>query len=148
MVGDGATENNIWPLPKFYFSTDPDFKKVHGSFEKAEGLPQTIASPSDIAKIEQLDRPLPGGAVTLRSGRIKEGLSFMSWVDRAKNASDKKGSVYIHQVGEKGKPIRTFELKKAYPQQVSLAKTTHSDGNEVAVDTIEIAHEQLIITNG
>ena len=23
-----------------------------------------------------------------------------------------------------------------------------SDGNEVAVDTIEIAHEQLIITNG
>ena len=47
-----------------------------------------------------------------------------------------------------GNPVRSFELRKARPQNISLAKTTNSDGNEVAVDTIEIAHKQLTITNG
>ncbi|MEP6932275.1 MAG: phage tail protein, partial [Flavobacterium sp.] len=48
---------------------------------------------------------------------------------------------------EKGEVTMQWTLNNAWPTKIT-STDLKSDGNEVAVDTIEIAHEQLIIKNG
>ena len=47
---------------------------------------------------------------------------------------------------EQGKVTMLWTLNNAWPTKIT-STDLKSDGNEVAVDTIEIAHEQLIIKN-
>ncbi|WAC03940.1 phage tail protein [Lacinutrix neustonica] len=48
---------------------------------------------------------------------------------------------------EGGQVAMQWELKNTWPTKIT-STDLKSDGNEVAVDTLEMAHEQLIITNG
>jgi len=48
---------------------------------------------------------------------------------------------------ENGTVTMQWQLNNAWPTKIT-STDLKSDGNEVAVDTLEIAHEQLIVTNG
>lgn len=128
-------------MPKFNLSKDPDFNKMLGSFDQADGLPPT-PQPGDIAAKERVNHPQPGGLITLHSGKTNDKKSLIDWSQEP----HEKSTVYLRQHGEDGS-TRTLQLHKAQAQRISLAKTTRSDGNEVAVDTIEIVHEGLTIKN-
>jgi phage tail-like protein len=54
--------------------------------------------------------------------------------------------VLIKLLDEAGKTTMQWQLNNAWPTKITCTDLK-SDGNEVAVDTLEIAHEQLIITN-
>ena len=56
-------------------------------------------------------------------------------------------TVIIKLLDEKGNVTMQWQLNNAWPTKIT-STDLKSDGNEVAVDSIEIAHEQLIITNG
>jgi len=55
--------------------------------------------------------------------------------------------VTISLLDEEGKPTMVWTLANAWPTKVS-GTDLKSEGNEVAVETIEIAHEGLTISNG
>jgi phage tail-like protein len=55
--------------------------------------------------------------------------------------------VVISLLDEAGKPTMVWTLSNAWPTKIT-GTDLKSDGNEVAVETIEIAHEGLTIANG
>lgn len=54
--------------------------------------------------------------------------------------------VAIKLLDEEGNPTMVWSLKNAWPTKIT-GTDMKSDGNEVAVETLEIAHEGLTIEN-
>jgi phage tail-like protein len=146
----GEAQNNIWPLPKFYFSVTIDGKEY--PFQEVSGLetetqvleyrhgnsPQfsTIKMPS-IAKV---------GNVTLKKGVFVKDNNFWNWYSQIKMNTIKRVTVVIKLLDEKGKPTMSWTLQNAFPTKIT-STDLKSDGNEIAVETLEIAHEGLVIAN-
>ncbi|MEM5346402.1 phage tail protein [Paraburkholderia azotifigens] len=52
----------------------------------------------------------------------------------------------ISLLDENGNPAVTWKVKNAFPVKM-LSSDLKADGNEVAIETLEIAHEGLTIEN-
>ncbi|MEQ9405956.1 MAG: phage tail protein [Cyclobacteriaceae bacterium] len=149
---DGSSENNIWPMPKFRFSVDWGTIKQNIAFQEVSGLEaetQVIeyrASNSTVFSTVKMPGIAKYGNVTMKRGVFAKDNSFWSWYNQIKMNTIKRQSVVIKLLDENGKPTMTWTLKNAWPTKIT-GTDLKSDGNEVAVDTIELAHEGLTIAN-
>ncbi len=152
MAVDGSKENNVWPMPKFRFSVDWGTIKQNIAFQEVSGLEaetQIIeyrASNSTVFSTVKMPGIAKYGNVTMKRGIFVKDNSFWSWYNQIKMNTIKRQSVVIKLLDENGKPTMTWTLKNAWPTKIT-GTDLKSDGNEVAVDTIEIAHEGLTIAN-
>ena len=145
-----GNQNDTWPLPKFYFLVNINGNEV--SFQEVTGLEtetqvieyrhgnskqfSTIKMPG-IAKI---------GNVILKKGVFTKDNNFFEWYSAIKMNTIKRNDVIIKLLDESGKPTMTWTLQNAWPTKIS-GTDLKSDGNEVAVESIEIAHEGIQINN-
>ena len=145
-----AESDNTWPLPKFYFVANINGKDC--SFQEVSGLEtetqvieyrdsnskqfSTIKMP-DIAKV---------GKVTLKKGIFVKDNAFFTWYSAVKMDTIQRSTVVIKLLDEAGQPTMTWTLQNAWVTKIE-ATDLKSDGNEVAVDLIELAHEGLVISN-
>jgi phage tail-like protein len=67
-------------------------------------------------------------------------------MDEIKMNTIKRRTVLIKLLDENGKVTMQWQLNNAWPTKIT-GTDLKSDGNEVAVDTLEICHEQLVVTN-
>ncbi|MEP0984346.1 phage tail protein [Ekhidna sp.] len=152
MAVDGSKENNVWPMPKFRFSVDWGTIKQNMAFQEVSGLEaetQVIeyrASNSAVFSTVKMPGIAKYGNVTMKRGVFVKDNSFWNWYNQIKMNTIKRQTVTIKLLDENGKPTMTWTLKNAWPTKIT-GTDLKSDGNEVAVDTIEIAHEGLTIAN-
>jgi len=59
----------------------------------------------------------------------------------------KRETVVIQLLDESAKPTMTWTLTNAWPTKIT-GTDLKSDANEVAVESLELAHEGLTIANG
>lgn len=148
----GSTENSIWPMPQFRFSVDWGTIAQNIAFQEVSGLEaetQVIEyRHGDSAIFSPIKMPgiAKYGNVTLKRGVFVKDNTFWAWYNEIKMNTIKRQTVIIKLLDENGKPTMTWSLKNAWPTKMS-GTDLESDGNEVAVDTIEIAHEGLTIEN-
>jgi phage tail-like protein len=83
----------------------------------------------------------------MKRGVFVNDNKFLDWQAEIKMKTIKRITVLIKLLDESGEVTMQWQLNNAWPTKIS-STDLKSDGNEVAIDTIEIAHEQLIITNG
>lgn len=153
MADDGSKEGATWPLPKFYFEVDlgTELKKV--AFQEVSGMDVEIqiieyrASNSKLFSTEKMPGIKKYGNITMKRGIFVNDNSFWKWYEEIKMNIIKRRTVMIKLFDEDGKVTMQWQLNNAWPTKIS-STDLKSDGNEVAVDTLEIAHEQLVITNG
>jgi phage tail-like protein len=86
------------------------------------------------------------GNVTMKKGVFAKDNNFWKWYDEIQTNTIKRQTVIIKLLDESGQRTMTWTLNNAWPTKIT-GTDMKSDGNEVAVDTIEIAHEGLMITN-
>lgn len=152
MADDGSKQStNVWPLPKFHFQVKWDSAVM--SFEEVSGL-DAEAQPIEY---RHGDSPvfsaikMPGlkkyGNVTMKKGVFKSDNKFWDWFNQIKMNTIKRVPVTISLLDEEGKPTMVWTLTNAWPTKVT-GTDLKAEGNEVAIDTIEIAHEGLAIANG
>lgn len=151
MADDGSKQStNVWPLPKFHFQVKWDSAVL--SFEEVSGL-DAEAQPIEY---RHGDSPIfsaikmPGlkkyGNVTMKKGVFKSDNKFWDWFNQIKMNTIKRVPVTISLLDEEGKPTMVWTLNNAWPTKVT-GTDLKSEGNEVAIETIEIAHEGLTIAN-
>ncbi|WP_317169186.1 phage tail protein [Mucilaginibacter humi] len=87
------------------------------------------------------------GNVTMKRGIFVNDNMFWNWYQEIKMNTIKRRTVLIKLLDETGAVTMQWQLNNAWPTKIT-GTDLKADGNEVAIDTIEIAHEQLIITNG
>jgi phage tail-like protein len=151
MADNGSKQStNAWPLPKFHFQVKWDSAVM--SFEEVSGL-DVEAQPIEY---RHGDSPvfsaikMPGikkySNVTMKKGVFKSDNKFWDWFNQIKMNTNKRVPVTISLLDEEGKPTMVWTLTNAWPTKAT-GTDLKSEGNEVAVETIEIAHEGLTIAN-
>ena len=148
----GEKEDAVWPLPKFYFSVDIGGVGENLPFQEVTGLEtetQMIEYRAGNSKAFSTIK-MPGiqkvGNVTLKKGVFVKDNKFADWYNQIKMNTIKRQSVTIKLLDESGKPTMTWKLANAWPSKI-LSTDLKSDGNDVAVETLEIVHEGLTIEN-
>jgi phage tail-like protein len=150
---DGSKEGSTWPMPKFRFEVDLGTELTKVAFQEVSGMDvenQIIeyrASNSPLFSTIKMPGITKYGNVTMKRGIFVNDNSFWNWHAEIKMNVIKRRDVIIRLLDEAGAVTMQWTLSNAWPTKIT-STDLKSDGNEVAVDTIEIAHEQLTITNG
>ncbi len=146
----GEKQDNVWPLPKFYFQVklgdkEVPFQEVSGLDIEAQIIEYRHGNSKEFSTIK-----MPGikktGNVTLKKGVFVKDNGFWDWFNKIKMKAIERQTVVISLLDEAGKPSMVWTLNNAWPTKIT-GTDMKSDGNEVAVETIEIAHEGLTIAN-
>ena len=86
------------------------------------------------------------GNVTLKRGVFVNDNTFWDWHTEIQMNIIKRRTVRIKLIDENGAVTMQWKLENAWPTKIT-STDLKSDGNEVAVETLEIAHEGLTIAN-
>ena len=137
-----------YPLPKFHFQVQwggvrIGFTEVTGLDMQVEAIEYREGSSPEYSKIK-----MPGmhkfSNITLKRGTIQGDSDFYKWVNTINLTVTERRDIIISLLNETHAPVMTWKAKNAFPVKVQ-ASDLKSDGNEVAIETLEIAHEGLNI---
>jgi phage tail-like protein len=137
-------------MPKFHFQVKWDSNVM--SFQEISGLDveaQTIEyRHGDSPSFSTIKMPgiKKSGNVTMKKGVFKSDNKFWDWFNQIKMNTIKRIPITISLLDEANAPTMVWTLANAFPTKIT-GTDMKSDGNEVAVESIEIAHEGLTIAN-
>lgn len=147
-----STEGSTWPMPKFRFEVDLGENLKGIAFQEVSGMDVE----NQIIEYSKSNNPLfstekmPGIAkysnITMKRGVFVNDTTFWDWHNEISMNTIKRRTVVIRLLDEQGNTTMTWTLNNAWPTKIT-STDLKSDGNEVAVETLEIAHEQLTISN-
>ena len=142
--------NSIWPLPKFYFEVN--WNGILMSFQEVSGLD----TEAKVVEYRHADCPVFStsrilgltkiGNVTLKRGIAPGGNHFGDWINDIKMNTIKRVPITISLLDDKGKPVMVWGLTNAWPTNIT-GTDLKADGNEVAIEQIEIAYETMTVAN-
>jgi phage tail-like protein len=145
----GEKQDAIWPLPKFYFMVklgddeSVSFQEVDGLESERQVIEYRHGNSKDFFAIK-----MPGlgsvGNVTMRRGIFVSDAKFWAWFSEIKMNIIERRTVIVSLLDETGQAKRTWTLNNAWPTKVT-GTDLKSEGNEVAVESIEIAYESMIV---
>ena len=151
MADTGAEQSkNVWPRPKFYFQVkwgdkEMQFQEVSGLDMQSEEIKYRHGN-SPVFSVIKMPGMVKVGNVTMKKGVFKSDNSFWDWFNQIKMNTIERKTVTISLLDEKGAPTMVWTLANAWPTKIT-ATDLKSEGNEVAIETIEIVHEGLTIAN-
>lgn len=147
----GSTQNSTWPLPKFYFSVtgmpgNPVFQEVTGLETEVQVIEYRAGNSPIFAPIK-----MPGlakvGNVTMKKGIFVSDSSLWTWFNSITMNTIERCTLVVALLDQTGAPQYKWQLNNAFPVKLS-GTDLKSDGNEVAVESIEVAYETMTIALG
>ncbi|MDO3694790.1 phage tail protein [Wenyingzhuangia sp. chi5] len=153
MADDGSKEGANWPIPKFRFKVDLGTELKEIFFQDVSGMDvesQVIEYRKSNSKLfSTIKTPgiVKNGNVVMKRGVFLNNNAFLDFRSQIAMNTIKRRTIIIQLLNENNEVTMQWQLNNAWPTKIT-STNLESDGNEVAVDTLEIAHEELIITNG
>ena len=139
------------PLPGFHFKVEWGGTNI--GFSEASGLTMEIqpieyrdGANSDFNTIKMPGLPKTANVV-LKRGIVDGDKEFFDWLNKTKMNQAERRDVTISLLNEEHAPVVVWKVKNAWPTKVQ-STDLKADGNEVAIESVEIAHEGLTIENG
>ncbi|MEM7369919.1 MAG: phage tail protein [Bacteroidota bacterium] len=138
-----------YPLPKFHYRVD--FGGTEIGFTEISGLDveSDLIEYRDGASPEFHKIKMPGmqkfSNITLKRGTFKDNIEFYEWWDTVQLNKIERRDVTITLLNEDHEPVVVWKLTQAWPLKVQ-STDLKSDGNEVAIETMELAHEKLEVS--
>ncbi len=140
-----------YPLPKFHFlvewgGANIGFTEVSGLDVETEMIEYRHGASPEYHKTR-----MPGmqkfSNITLKRGTFAADNEFYDWWNTVALNTIERRDLTISLLNENHEPVVVWKVKNAWPTKVQ-STDLKSDGNEVAIETIEIVHEGLSIQNG
>jgi len=139
-----------YPLPKFHFQVEWGGASL--GFTEVSGLSveTDVIEYRDGVSPEYIKTKMPGmqkfGNITMKRGTFQGDNEFFDWWNSVALNTIERRDVTISLLNESHEPVIVWKVKNAWPTKVQ-STDLKSDGNEVAIETIELAHEGLVIQN-
>jgi phage tail-like protein len=139
-----------YPIPVFHFSVSWGGERI--GFSEVSGLTQENQAIEyrDGAFKEYSSIKMPGlrkfSNVTLKRGIVKADNDFFKWLSTIKLNKVERRDVVISLLNEEHAPVMTWKIHNAFPVKVE-GPGLKASGNEVAIESIELAHEGLELQN-
>jgi phage tail-like protein len=140
-------QDDLWPLPKFYFSVQlgdhsaAAFQEVSGLESETQVIEYRHGNSPTFAPIK-MPGLARGGHVTLTKGMFVKDAKFFTLYDEIKMNQIKRRTVVISLLDEGGHPRMTWTLNNAWPTKIT-ATDLKSQSDEVAVESLELAFETM-----
>lgn len=139
-----------YPIPVFHFRVEWGGKNI--GFSEVAGLTQELqvieyrdGNSPDYSTIK-----MPGlhkyNNVTLKRGIAKSDNDFFKWLNTVKLNTIERRDLTISLLNENHEPVMVWKANNAFPVKVE-GPALKASGNEVAVESVEIAHEGLTLQN-
>ncbi len=135
-----------WPIPKFHFrvewaGNDVGFQEVTGLSLETQFIEYRAGNDSTF-----FTQKVPGlkknSNITLKKGLFHGDNAFWDWFQDVQTNPERRETVTISLLDEEGNPVFVWTIVNAFPVKVS-APDLKSDANEIAVESIELAHEGI-----
>lgn len=139
-----------YPLPKFHFlvvwgGVRVGFTEVTGLDMQVEAIEYREGFSPEYSKVK-----MPGmhkfSNITLKRGSVAGDSEFYTWMKTISLNTAERRDITISLLNEAHAPVMTWTAKNAFPVKLQ-ASDLKSDGNEVAIETLELAHEGLSFLN-
>lgn len=138
-----------YPLPKFHFAVDwggtrIGFTEVSGLDVETEVIEYRHGASPEFHK-----RKMPGmrkfSNITLKRGTFRGDGEFHAWYNTLTLADVNRRDLTISLLDEAHEPVVTWQVKNAWPVKVQSTDLKADAGTEVAIETMELAHEGLTV---
>lgn len=139
-----------YPIPKFHFQVEWGGSKI--GFTEVTGLDITteVIEYRDGASPEFSKVKMPGqrtfSNITLKRGTFAGDNEFYEWFNTVNMNQIERRDLTISLLNENHEPVVTWKVKNAWPLKVTPTDLS-AEGNDVALETLELAHEGLTIQN-
>jgi phage tail-like protein len=136
-----------YPIPRFHFQVDwggakISFTEVTGLVMEREKIEYRHSDSKDFNKIA-MPGMVKNNNITLKRGKFEGDFDYNAWLEEiADDRANKRRDVTIRLLNEKHNPVAAWTAARCFPVKVT-APDLKSDANEIAVESIEIAHEGL-----
>ncbi len=137
-----------YPLPKFHFQVEwggnkIGFTEVTGLDMQVEVIEYREGHSREYSKVK-----MPGlqkySNINMKRGTFEGDTDYYKWINTINLNTVERRDIVIKLLNEKHEPVFTWRAVNAFPIKVQ-ASDLKADGNEVAIESIEIAHEGLRI---
>jgi phage tail-like protein len=142
-----ATE---YPIVKFHFQVEWGGTKI--GFTEVSGLDveTEVIEYRHGASPEYFKTKMPGmqkySNITLKRGTFASDNEFFNWWNTVKLNKIERRDITISLLNEEHAPVVVWKVKHAWPTKIQ-STDLKADGNEVAIESMELAHEGLSIQN-
>ncbi|PPD38724.1 MAG: phage tail protein [Methylobacter sp.] len=136
-----------YPIPRFHFQVDwggakISFTEVTGLVMEREKIEYRHSDSKDFNKIS-MPGMVKNNNITLKRGKFEGDFDFNTWLeDVANDRVNGRRDLTIRLLNEKHVPVAAWSATRCFPVKVT-APDFKSDANEIAVESIEVAHEGL-----
>ena len=139
-----------YPLVKFHFLVEWGGTKI--GFTEVSGLDveTQVVEYRHGASPEYSKRKMPGmqvySNITLKRGTFKSDNEYFNWWNSVSLNTITRRNITISLLNENHEPVITWKVKNAWPTKIQ-STDLKADGNEVAIESMELVHEGLTIQN-
>ena len=84
--------------------------------------------------------------ITLKRGVFKSDNDYFSWWNTVSLNTIERRDVIISLLNETHEPVMVWKVKNAWPTKIQ-STDLKADGNETAIESMELVHEGLVIQN-
>lgn len=139
-----------YPLPVFHFQvewggTTIGFSEVSGLSIEVQAIEYRDGASPQYSSIKMPGIPKYSN-ITLKRGVVAADNEFYSWLNTTKLNTVERRDLIISLLNEEHAPVMSWKVVNAFPVKVE-GPGLKSTGNEVAIETLELAHEGLTIEN-
>jgi phage tail-like protein len=140
-----------YPLPVFHFQVQ--WGGINLGFSEVSGLNREtqVIEYRDGLSPEYSAKKMPGipkfGNITLKRGIVPKDNEFFEWLNTTKLNKVTRRDIIISLLNENHEPVMTWKAVNAFPVKIE-GPGLKATGNEVAIESIKIAHDGLTIENG
>jgi phage tail-like protein len=82
--------------------------------------------------------------ITLKRGIFSGDNDFFKWVNTVKMNTIERRDITIKLLNEEHNPVMTWKVKQAFPVKFE-GPSMKASGNEVAIESLELAHEGFTV---
>ncbi|RPI19313.1 MAG: phage tail protein [Ignavibacteriae bacterium] len=139
-----------YPLSKFHFQVEWGGSRI--GFTEVTGLDITteVIEYRDGVSPEYSKIKMPGqrkfSNITLKRGTFQSDNQFYQWFNTVNLNTIERRDIIISLLNENHEPVIVWKIKNAWPTKITPTDLK-ADGNEVAIETLELAHEGITIQN-
>jgi phage tail-like protein len=139
-----------YPLVSFHFivqwgGTRIGFAEVSGLTIETQAIEYREGSSPVYSSIKMPGIPKYSN-ITLKRGIVKGDNEFFKWWNTIKLNTVERRDITISLLNEDHEPVFNWKVINAFPVKIECSDLKAS-GNEVAIESMEIAHEGLVIEN-
>jgi phage tail-like protein len=140
--------DNLYPVPGFHFSVDLGGQVINCSEVSGLDIELDVIEYRDGASPTFSTQKMSGlrksSDVTIKKGVFESDQDYYEWFNKVSMNEPERIDVTISLLDDQHAPVMTWKLNKAWPKKIA-SPDMKSDSSEVALETIEIAHEGLTI---